>query len=593
MTERNTYNFRSSVKPLEKEPGIKDHSEIKILSAAGEPMEISKEFRTVSQEATASTLEDTKNKVDDKIQANGLQKDLLGEEMTVKQPIDMGDTEKGDSVAAEELMLETPTQTGGEALHAGRDVNVQDKFSSPEYARTRVREQVDTLHASRDFNTDGAVLHTGRDFNVDRASVHASRDFNTDGAVLHAGRDFTEDGAVHAGRSSNVYASSGVTVDRGALEAGRDFNVEPPSLGREYVWLKEQLLALQAKVGVGNRETPDQQSGSGDRLGTRPIPALSSDSQQSQPVVRHRRWQVEPETILAGGMEYGSHVSEPRVRLPTFDGKNDWQPFWVQFQFLTSNYGWDDSKKLGHLISCLQGAAMGYVAQLPVSIRSNLHSLTDSLARRFCDHVLPETYRANLQSMKRQPREDLYEYADRVKTLMTKAYPGLENTQLYVEMTIEYLVNGLADKNLIYDVLTKKPQTIEEALEMITWHECCKGSEKRTMVRQVMSKAIKCGDNLDQKGFVTEARLEQFGKELQEQCANAVTKAIRESNASHAGRGYDFKPRRQTFHNVECFECKEVGHFARNCPQRRPNQPVSQRNDFLGQRRNQNSNDLN
>ena len=333
MTERKTYNFRSLVKPLEKEPGIKDHSENKILSAAGEPMEISKEFRTVSQEATGSTLEDTRNKVDDKIQANGLQKDLLGEEMTVKQPIDMGDIEKGDSVAAEELMLETPTQTGGEALHAGRDVNVQDKFSSPEYARTRVREQVDTLHASRDFNTDGAVLHAGRDFNVDRASVHASRDFNTDGAVLHAGRDFTEDGAVHAGRSSNVYASSGVTVDRGALEAGRDFNVEPPSLGREYVWLKEQLLALQAKVGVGNRETPDQQSGSGDRLGTRPIPALSSDSQQSQPVVRHRRWQVEPETILAGGMESGSHVSEPRVRLPTFDGKMIGSHFGSNFNF--------------------------------------------------------------------------------------------------------------------------------------------------------------------------------------------------------------------------------------------------------------------
>ena len=72
---------------------------------------------------------------------------------------------------------------------------------------------------------------------------------------------------------------------------------------------------------------------------------------------------------------------EPRVRLPVFDGNGDWEPFWVQFQFLISRYGWDSERKLSHLVSCLSGTAMDYVAHLPVCIRSDLRSLTNSLSQ--------------------------------------------------------------------------------------------------------------------------------------------------------------------------------------------------------------------
>ena len=149
----------------------------------------------------------------------------------------------------------------------------------------------------------------------------------------------------------------------------------------------------------------------------------------------------------------GPGVVEPRVRLPVFDGKGDWEPFWVQFQFLISRYGWDSECKLSHLVCCLSGTAMDYVARLPVCIRSDLRSLS----QRFGDHVLPETYRATLQTLKKAPKEDFHEYAARVQGLMGKAYPGLEGTELFVNLTIiEYVVNGIAEEDLAYDVLTKK-----------------------------------------------------------------------------------------------------------------------------------------
>ena len=132
---------------------------------------------------------------------------------------------------------------------------------------------------------------------------------------------------------------------------------------------------------------------------------------------------------------------------------------------------------------------MDYVARLPVSVCSNLDSLASALASRFGDHVLPETYRATLQNLKKRPKE-LHQYAAGVKALMGKAYPGLEGTQLFVDLTIEHVVNGIAETDLAYDVLTKKPRTVEEALDMIAWHECCKGSSgRKASLRQVASKS--------------------------------------------------------------------------------------------------------
>lgn len=69
---------------------------------------------------------------------------------------------------------------------------------------------------------------------------------------------------------------------------------------------------------------------------------------------------------------------------------------------------------------------------------------------------------------------------------MNKAYPTLNSPELLFTLTIERLLKGYTDQTLAYEVRTKSPKTVDEAIKLITWHECCKnGSKQRNQVRQV------------------------------------------------------------------------------------------------------------
>ena len=105
-----------------------------------------------------------------------------------------------------------------------------------------------------------------------------------------------------------------------------------------------------------------------------------------------------------GLADYAIPNSEPRPRLPTFDGKGDWRSFLIKFSLLVDRYGWDETTELGHLISCLQDDAMFYVSRLDSQTRSSLNFLMNALERRFGDHVLPETHLASLQALRKNHR---------------------------------------------------------------------------------------------------------------------------------------------------------------------------------------------
>ena len=172
-----------------------------------------------------------------------------------------------------------------------------------------------------------------------------------------------------------------------------------------------------------------------------------------------------------------------KPRLPTFEGKIDtWEPFLMQLDLLSHSYKWSDKKFREQLIFALRGEALIFASTLPLETTENTEKLLRSMRQRFGQCVLPETYRANLYTIKKQPKENLQEYSARVNHLMFGAYPGIHGTGIYNSLAVEHFLRGLSDQKLAYEILVKKPRDLSKAVEMLIWHEACYSFTKQATI---------------------------------------------------------------------------------------------------------------
>lgn len=287
-----------------------------------------------------------------------------------------------------------------------------------------------------------------------------------------------------------------------------------------------------------------------------------------------------------------SRCFEPKVSLPKFNGKEEWESFWVPFEFLAVKYNWNPKKQLEYLITSVEGEALKFVSHLPCAKRDDIYCLVSELKHRFGDNVLPETYRVMLQSVKKNSKQSLHEYAATVENMVSKAYPGMQNEELYATLCVEHFINGLTDPNIVYDVLTKRPQRLEEAIDLVMLHEGCKSMSRHKMhVRKIECQKYDEDDfkgdednekcevrRVNGKRFVTEERLQQFGRELKEDIVTLVTDSVvtqlsskfqteseksgNNVRARDNDRGYT-KPKFER--NIKCYACHKMGHYANEC----------------------------
>nr|XP_011442825.2 uncharacterized protein LOC105339112 [Crassostrea gigas] len=151
-------------------------------------------------------------------------------------------------------------------------------------------------------------------------------------------------------------------------------------------------------------------------------------------------------------------------KMSTFDGKNDWKPFFTQFNHISSRYKWSEEQKLDKLIECLRDKALKYFSSRPISDQKSLKKLSVKLDERFGKKDLPHIIRRQLQDVKQGSEETVEEFADKVLEMTTDGYPDTPE-DCRQTVGIDAFLRGCYNKQAALIAMDKNPLTLDMATQ--------------------------------------------------------------------------------------------------------------------------------
>ncbi|XP_067618021.1 uncharacterized protein [Eurosta solidaginis] len=145
-------------------------------------------------------------------------------------------------------------------------------------------------------------------------------------------------------------------------------------------------------------------------------------------------------------------ASNPKVKIPSFDGSVPFQVFKLQFEKTAAVNNWNAEDKVAALLVALKGPAAEILQTIPEGERNNYEALMAAVERRYGSEHRKQIYQIELQNRHQRANETLQEFASDVERL-----DHLANADAPVEYTervkIQSFINGIRNvetKRAIY-----------------------------------------------------------------------------------------------------------------------------------------------
>ena len=162
-------------------------------------------------------------------------------------------------------------------------------------------------------------------------------------------------------------------------------------------------------------------------------------------------------------------------KIPEYRGDIPWEDYYTQFQILMQSYGWDPEEAVLFLIASLRGPALSVLGTLPKGKIYELSQVIKALERRFGRILAQDVYKVQLKTRKRRRDEPLPHLAQEIEGLANRAYPSnpfiLGNADLMQDITKDYFINALTDRQQQLYVMQSHPEAISDALSRALEYE--------------------------------------------------------------------------------------------------------------------------